>query len=172
MKNDRFALVDGHIYLVEFGKRHMLRAGNFLTRVLVLLTDVNQDGAAVEKTPGFGWLDSAKGHVRFPSLVTFARRTKQIVQAGKELLDPRIGDPVPERLTFTAKSDEPLFPHTGEVLGQGRLGQAYRFGQCGDIAFAPLHQFAQDHQPALVREGTKDVGDFGCFLREGLWVKR
>ena len=66
----------------------------------------------------------------------------------------RVWDSAPER-------DQALIAHLGEVLGQGRLREINRLRERAYVSLAPLHQFAQDHQPPLVAEGTENVGHLG-----------
>ena len=83
----------------------------------------------------------------------------EAVEGGEVLLDPGIGDPVPDRLAFAAEGDDTLVPYLGEMLRQSRLRQADDLGQGRDVGFAPFHQLAQDHQVALVGERPQDVRD-------------
>ena len=51
------------------------------------------------------------------------------------MLDPGIGNPVPDGLAFPPGGDDPLLAHPGEVLRQGRLRQPDRLGELSDIGF-------------------------------------
>src|SRR6516162_10268846 len=57
MKDDGLALMHGKVCLVELRQRQVPCAGDLLAGMLVGFADVNEEGAAVEKTARFGWLD-------------------------------------------------------------------------------------------------------------------
>src|SRR5581483_1167567 len=94
------------------------------------------------------------------------------MNGGEQLLDARIGDPVPERLRLAAEGDDVLLAHLGEVLGQGRLGDSNRLGERGDIGLAPLDELAKNHQPPLVGKRAQQFGHPGGLTLEALKVKR
>ena len=87
------------------------------------------------------------------------------MQRRKELFDPRVGDPVPERLALAPVRDDALLAHLRQMLRQGRLRETNGCRERGDVRFAPLHELAGDHQPPLVCERAQDVRDLGCGLK-------
>jgi hypothetical protein len=100
-----------------------------------------------------------------------ARSAIEAVEGGKELLDPGIGDPVPEGLALAPERHDALFPHLGKVLRQGRLRQAHGVGEGVHAGLAPLHELAQDHQAALVGEGAENARHLGRLLLEAFQIQ-
>src|SRR5262245_61745671 len=107
----------------------------------------------------------------FPTALRLDGPAKQPVQRGEELLDARIRDAVPERLTFAPEGDEALLAHPCEVLRQGRLRQTHGFGEGVHVALAPFDELAQDHQPALVGERAQNLGDLNRLFLKSLWIE-
>lgn len=94
------------------------------------------------------------------------------MQSGEELLDARIGDPVPQRLAFASVRNEAFITHLGEMLRERGLGQTDRLSKRINVGLTPLYQLAQDHEPSLVGERPQNVRHFGCFHLEGFRIER
>ena len=81
------------------------------------------------------------------------------MQRRQQVLDPRIGDAVPEGLGVAAEGDEAFLAHAREMLRQGGLGELDVVGELADRRLAAFDQPAQDQQPAVVGERAQQVGD-------------
>ena len=123
--------------------------------MLVGLADVDQDGALVEQAlrAAAASMVGRDMTVSFPARSVLAIET---VQGREQALDPRIGDPVPERLGVAAEGHDAFLAHAREVLRQRRLRQADVFGQCADRRLPVLHELAEDEQPPVVGERRQD----------------
>ena len=75
------------------------------------------------------------------------------------------------RLAFAPEGDEALLAHLGEVLRQCGLRKADCLRQRPHVRFAPFHQLAEDHQPALVAERAQHARGLRGVSLEGREVE-
>jgi len=66
------------------------------------------------------------------------------VQRRHQRRDPRISNPVKDRLGLPTRSHELLVPQFGKVLGQGRLAEAYPLDQGTNGQLALRRQKAEN----------------------------
>ena len=97
----------------------------------------------------------------FPSFLL--RAAEKIVESGQQLLNARIGNPVPKCLTLAPEGDEPFGAHFGQMLRQSRLREANRFSQAADVSFAGLRKLAEHKQAPFIGNGAEDFRNFAGF---------
>ncbi len=94
------------------------------------------------------------------------------MQCRHQRRDPRISNPVKDRLGLSARRYKLLFPQFGKVLGQGRLAQTdpLNDGINGHLVFR--RQKTENEQAVLVRDRLEQIGDgrgiLGQLLRSAL----